>query len=124
MKIIRFLSVIVSAAMLLASSAMALDYQTVSSQDGVDAMISYDPLGPNNQIAAGLKIVNTNDYAVDVTWRPVIACGNSAAEERGSNALSLAAGASYGLNLWRSTICGHRSITSFTVKMEVKKTFQ
>ena len=124
MKYIRFLLITVCAATFLASLAMALDYQTVSTKNGVEAMISYDPVGPNNEIAAALKIVNTNDYAVDVVWTPVIACGAEAPQARGSNALSLGAGKSFAMNLWRSTTCGLRSITSFEVKMEVKKSFQ
>jgi hypothetical protein len=123
MKLIPFHFFVLAAAIFVASAALAVDvnYQPLSTQNGVAVMVSYDPLGPNNQIMAYLKFINNNDYPADVTWKPVISCGDAAPKEGSGGAFHIDAKASYGVTLWRSQACGLMKIRDFTVKLEVKK---
>jgi hypothetical protein len=123
MKRLPFYFFVLPAVILIAAAAVAIeiDYQKLTERGGVEALISYDPLGPNNQIAAYLKFINNNDYAVDVTWMPIISCGDGPPKEGISGVSHLDGRASYEVTLWRTGVCGLVKISDFKVKMEVKE---
>jgi hypothetical protein len=105
-----------------ASGAAAQEYSSIGTQDGVEVMAAFDPLGPNNQIAAYIKFVNTNGYKVDITWTPLITCGKGPAKKGFGSPFSMEAAASYEVRLWRLSACGVGSIKKLEVEMKVEKT--
>jgi hypothetical protein len=84
-------------------------------------MAAFDPLGPNNQIAAYIRFVNRNSYKVNITWTPVISCGEGPSRKGYGAPFSMDAAASYEVTLWRSSACGVGSIKDVKVEMKVEK---
>jgi hypothetical protein len=114
--------VIISGVALLAASAvLAQDYQHVTTQEGVEVMVKYDPLGPNNLVVAYVKFVNNNKYTVNVDWTPTITCEGGDVKVGYGAGFSMNEGKSYGVNIWRSAACGPGRIKDFSVDMEVKR---
>jgi hypothetical protein len=105
----------------LASYSGAADYQPISEKDGVEVMILYNPLGPNNQVVANIKFVNHNSYRADVSWTPLIYCGEESNHKGYGASFRIDPEASYVVPLWRSSACAQGRITNFNVEMEVKK---
>ena len=101
-----------------APACLAADYQLVMSRDGVDVMIQYDPLGPNNEIVAYVKFSNENPYRVEVNWKPVITCEGEDRQEGPSATFFINEGEDYVVTLWRLSVCGQRPISSFFVEMD------
>ena len=108
-------------ALFAASGAGAQDYRSLSEREGVEVMAAFDPLGPNNLIAAYVKFVNKNGYRVNIKWTPLIACVGQAPKEGYGESFSLDAGGTYEVNLWRSAACVTGSIDDLAVDMEVRK---
>jgi hypothetical protein len=106
----------------IASGAAAQQYSSIGTQDGVEVMAAFDPLGPNNQIAAYIKFVNKNKFKVDITWAPVISCGKEPAKKGFGSPFSMDAAASYEVRLWRSSACGVGAIKDLRVDMKVERT--
>lgn len=121
MKQLRFHLVIVGALLCMLSAAAAIEYQPLVTEEGVEAMVSYDPLGPNNQIVAYVKFVNSNSYKVDVDWRPVITCEGTGVVRGAGGGFSIDAKSTFEVTLWRSMACGLRQIKNLNVRMNVKK---
>ena len=105
----------------MATTAAAIEYQPVAKKEGVEATVSYNPLGPNNQIVAYIKFVNSNSYKVDLDWKPVMTCGAGEVIEGASGGLSLDAKSTFEVTLWRSRACGLRQMEKLDVKMKVKQ---
>ena len=105
----------------LVSSSGAADYQSVTVKEGIEVMILYNPLGPNNQIVANIKFINHNDYKAEVSWMPLISCGEGNNHKGYGASFSIGAGQSYVVPLWRSGACAQGKIASFDVEMEVKE---
>ncbi len=101
-------------------SAAAIEYQPLATKKGVEAAVSYNPLGPNNQVVAYVRFLNKNDYNVDVEWKPLITCGSGEVIKGASAGFSLAAKSTYEVTIWRSMACGPRPMKTLTVQMEVK----
>jgi hypothetical protein len=121
MKLLRCLIVASCISLIALSAAAGQDYHSIATQGGVEVMAAFDPLGPNNQLAAYVKFVNKNGYKVNVTWTPFITCRRGPAKKGYGAPFSMEAGASYEVNLWRSSTCAVGSIRDVTVDVEVKK---
>jgi hypothetical protein len=120
MKVIIF--VIISCVTLFAvSGAAAQDYQHITTQEGVEVMAKYDPLGPNNLVVAYVKFLNNNRYTVNVNWTPKITCEGGDVKIGYGAGFSMNEGKSYEVNIWRSAACGTGKIKDFSVDMEVKR---
>ncbi len=99
----------------------AADYQRVAAREGVEALVQYNPLGPNNLIVAYVKFVNKNRYGVDVDWKPIITCEGGERREGYSEGFSMDEGGTYEVTIWRSSACGSGALRSIGVQMTVKK---
>ncbi len=104
----------------LASEARA-DYQHVDTKDGVEVMVEFNPLGPNNAIVASVKFINNNQYKVEVTWKPLITCDDGSVREGSIGSLGLDGNATSVVNIWRLAACGQREVRDLSADMEVKK---
>ncbi len=121
MKRLCCLVIALSISFFAASQAAAQEYRSLVTRDGVEVMAAFDPLGPNNQVAAYIRFVNGNRYKVKITWTPFITCKGSN-EKKGYGApFTVDAGASYELRLWRSSACRVGSIKDMRVDMEVRR---
>jgi hypothetical protein len=108
--------------MFVASAAAAEDYKEPSgTREGVDVMVTINPLGPNNQIAAYVKFVNNNAYKVNIKWTPIITCEGGDIKKGYGADFSMNDGASYEVTIWRSTACGFQDVKDITVETEVKR---
>lgn len=103
------------------SAVLGAEYQKVVSGEGVDVMVQYDPLGPNNEIVAYVKFINNKQYPVEVNWYPVITCVNENKREGAFNGFSLNQGESLVVKIWRLEACGQGRIKDFKVVLDVKK---
>jgi hypothetical protein len=103
------------------SRVMAQDYSQITSQGGVEVTASYNPFGHNNLIVAFIKFVNTNSYAVNVEWTPLISCQGLPVKKGHGTPLTLKAEGSYVVTLWRSQACGQTKLQGVQVDMHVKK---
>ncbi len=121
MKQLRFHLVIAGALLCMLSAAAATEYQPLATKEGVETMVSFDPLGPNNQIVAYVKFVNSNSYKVDVDWKPVMTCEGGEIIRGAAAGFSMDAKSAFEVTLWRSKACGLRQIEKLTVEMKVKK---
>jgi hypothetical protein len=115
--------VVVAACLSLFAAAVAAapSYRLIAAQDGVEVLTAFDPFGPNNQITAHVKFVNTNGYRVKITWNPVVTCKEGPAKNGYGAPFGLEAGASYEVSLWRTSTCSIGSIKDLSVEMEVKR---
>jgi hypothetical protein len=104
-----------------ASSALAEDYKHLVTHDGVEVMVQYDPLGPNNAIVADVEFVNKNPYSVDVNWKWVITCEGENKREGPTVSFSMDEGGTHVVDIWRLEACGQGRIKDFGVEMDVKK---
>lgn len=100
---------------------MAADYQHVATHEGVEVMVQYDPMGPNNLIVANVKFVNENKYGVAVSWMPIITCEGDYSREGPVAGFSMNEGETYVVTIWRSAACGPGRIKNFSVNMDAKK---
>jgi hypothetical protein len=121
MKKLYCLIVVSCISLFAASGVAAQQYVIIGMQDGVEVTAAFDPLGPNNQIAAYIKFVNKNKFKVDITWTPFISCGRGPAKKGFGAPFSMDAGASYQVRLWRSSACGVGAIRDLNVEMKVGK---
>jgi hypothetical protein len=121
MKKFRIILVAVLISVFAASIAMAVDYQSIGTQDGVEIMVSYNPFGYNNLIVAFIKFVNTNTYKVDIDWTPIISCEGFPIKKGYGAPFTLNGKKSYEVTVWRSQACGHADLKSIRVEMHVKK---
>jgi hypothetical protein len=121
MKQLCCLIVAMCMSLFVASGAAAQQYSSIGTQDGIEVAAAFDPLGPNNQIAAYIRFVNRNSYKVNITWVPLIACGEEAARKGYGAPFSMDAAALYEVTLWRSSACGVGSIKDLKVEMKVEK---
>lgn len=103
------------------SAAAVEDYKDPGTDEGVNAMVAIDPLGPNNLVAAFVKFVNHNGYKVNIKWTPLITCEGTKIQKGYGADFSMDAGASYEVTIWRSAACGVPDIKELKVEMEVKK---
>ncbi len=123
MEKLRCLIVIVFVSLLAISAAMASDVNHPETQGGVEVTVIYDPLGPNNLIAAFVNFVNKNAYKVHVSWQPIITCEGSDMTKGYGEPFVMSEGGSYQVTIWRSPTCGNRKLEDIRVEMlEVKKT--
>ncbi len=113
--------VVLCAALCVVTTAAAIQYRPLVAKNGVEATVSYNQLGPNNQVVAYVKFLNTNDYKVDVNWKPVITCGSSQVIKGAAARFSIEAKSSFEVTIWRSMACGSRPMQTMTVEMEVTK---
>ena len=107
--------------MFVVSAAVAADRNGPGAREGVDVVVTIDPLGPNNQIAAYVKFVNNNEYKVNIKWTPVITCEGGDKRTGYGADFSMNAGASYEVTIWRSAACGFREMKNLRVEKEVKR---
>lgn len=113
--------VIVCVSLLAISTAMASDDQHL--EEGVGVVVKYDPLGPNNLIAAFVNFANNNAFKVHVSWQPIITCEGTDMTKGYGEPFVMSAGGSYQVTIWRSRTCGNRKLKDIRVEiMEVKKT--
>ena len=103
------------------TTAAAIEYQPLVTKEGVETMVSYDPLGPNNQIVAYVRFVNSNSYKVDVEWKPVMTCEGGEIIRGAAAGFSIDAKSAFEVTLWRSKACGLRQIEKLIVEMKVKR---
>jgi hypothetical protein len=103
------------------TAAAAIEYQPLATEKGVEAMVSYNPLGPNNEIVAFIRFVNNNSYKVAVDWKPVIDCGGSEVIKGAAAGFSIDAKSTFEVTLWRSMACGLRQIKNLSVQMTVQR---
>ncbi len=103
------------------ASAAGADYQHVDTKDGVEVMVEFNPLGPNNAIVASVKFINTNQYKVEVAWKPLITCDDGSVREGSVGSFGLDGNATSVVNIWRLAACGQREVRDLSVDMEVKK---
>jgi hypothetical protein len=112
--------VIVCVSLFAISSAMASDNQDLETQGGVEVIVKYYPLGPNNLIVAFVNFVNNNAYKVHVNWKPIITCEGSDMRKGYGEPFVMSEGGSYQVTIWRSQACGDRKLENIRVEMEVK----
>jgi len=123
MEKLRCLIVIVCVSLLAISAAMASDDQHLETEGGVKVTVIYDPVGPNNLIAAYIRFVNKNAYKVHVNWQPTITCEGSDMTKGQGEPFVMSEGGSYQVTIWRSPTCGNRKLKDIKVEIfEVKKT--
>jgi hypothetical protein len=115
------LVVVLCLTLLVWSTATAADYEHLASQGGVDAMVSYHPLGYNNQIVAYLKFLNKNRHGVQVNWKLTINCAGAEKKTIDGDAFDMDEDGSYEVTIWRSQACGLRSMKGLGVQMDVKE---
>ena len=96
-------------------------WQEVVIEEGVDAIVKYDPLGPNNLIGAFVQFVNHNAYKVRVIWTPVITFSGSDKKEGYGEPFIMNKGESYQATIWRAGTCGNRKLENLRVEMNVEK---
>jgi len=123
MEKLRCLIVIVCVSLLAVSAAMASDVHDLEIEGGVEVTVIYDPLGPNNLIAAFINFDNNNAYKVHVSWQAVIMCEGSDITKGYGEPFVMSEGGSYQVTIWRSATCGNRKLEDIKVEIfEVKKT--
>jgi hypothetical protein len=117
MKKLCCLIVIVCVSLLVISAAMASD----KTQGGVEVIVTYDPLGPNNLVVAFVKFVNNNAYKVHVNWKPIITCAGSDMRKGDGEPFVMSEGGSYQVSIWRSLACGNGKLEDLSVEMDVQE---
>jgi hypothetical protein len=103
------------------SLSIAVADQLVTTRDGVNVRVQYDPQGPNNWIKACITFINENKYRVDVDWRPIITCESGNNPENVFAPFSIDAGGTYWVNIGRFGACGEGRIKNIDVQISVKK---
>ena len=116
-KLLVLLFFVMTLSLIVISDAIAAD----TTKEGVDAIVKYDPLGPNNLIGAFVQFVNHNAYKVRVIWTPVITCSGSDKKEGYGEPFIMNKGESYQATIWRAGTCGNRKLENLSVEMNVEK---